>query len=108
VHLFNDALLPYTYNVTKALAYMDRWKKSQVGYSPYLEGAAGDADFNTLVELDDFYIWRDEGWPLGSMPIPFLPGQDKDPDFDNDGAIALYPDYYIWRDETMGKIISYP
>jgi len=110
VQLYNTALSPYTYNVTKALEYMDRWKKSQVGYtSPYpggiyLEGAAGDADFSGRVTVEDYHFWRDVGLPYGSMPVPFLPGQDIDPDFNNDGSIDINPDYYIYRDEVPGKI----
>jgi ABC-type transport system substrate-binding protein len=110
VQLYNTAISPYTQNVTRALEYMDRWKKSQVGYtSPYpggiyLEGAAGDANFDGVVNVLDLGIWRDEGWPIGTMPLPFLPGQDKDPDFNNDGSIDQNPDYYIYRDEVPGKI----
>jgi ABC-type transport system substrate-binding protein len=113
VQLFNAALSPYVQNVTKAQAYMDRWKKSQVGYtSPYpggiyLEGAAGDADFSGKVDLDDFYIWRDKGWPLVyPNTVTFLPGQDIDPDFNNDGSYDLLPDYIIWYDETYD--LTYP
>jgi ABC-type transport system substrate-binding protein len=114
VHLFNTALSPYVQNVTLAQAYMDRWKKSQVGSTgtvypggEYLEGAAGDADFSANVDINDFYIWRDEGWPL--VPpnlVEFLPGQDKDPDYNNDGNYYLMPDYPIWYVETYGN--TYP
>jgi hypothetical protein len=92
---------------------MDRWKYSQEGYTSaypggiYLEGAAGDADFSGKVDLDDFYIWRDKGWPLTPPDtVEFLPGQDIDPDFNNDGSYDLMPDYPIWYDETYG--LTYP
>jgi hypothetical protein len=38
------------------------------------------------------------------MPFPFLPGQDKDPDFNNDGSIDQNPDYFIYRDEAKNKV----
>ncbi len=93
---------------------MDRWKKSQVGSTgttypggEYLEGAAGDADFSGKVDLDDFYIWRDKGWPLVPPDkVTFLPGQDIDPDFNNDGTYYLNPDYPIWYVETYDN--TYP
>jgi len=110
VQLYNTDIDPYTQNVTKAQEYMDRWKNSQVGATNphYLDGAAGDANFDGVVDLLDFNVWRDVGWPYGSMPVPFLPGQDIDPDFNNDGSIDLAPDYYIYRDEVPGKIYFPP
>jgi len=108
VQLYNTDIDPYTQNVPKALEYMDRWKKSQVGETPYLDGAAGDANFDGVVDLLDFNVWRDVGWPYGTMPVPFLPGQDIDPDFDNDGSIDIDPDYYIYRDDVPGKIYFPP
>jgi len=107
VHLYNTALSPYVQNVTKAQAYMDRWKFSQEGSWDYLKGAAGDADFSGKVDLDDFYIWRDKGWPLVyPETVTFLPGQDIDPDFNNDGSYDLLPDYSIWYIETYD--LTYP
>ncbi|UCC34015.1 MAG: ABC transporter substrate-binding protein, partial [Candidatus Bathyarchaeota archaeon] len=93
VHLFNEDLQPYEYNISKAQMYMNMWKYSQVG-SDYTLGPIGDADFSGLVDLDDFYIWR--GW-LGTYPDDwkYLPGQDVDPDFDNNGYVEL-ADFYRW------------
>jgi hypothetical protein len=53
--------------------------------------------------MADFYIWREAGWGQ-YMPIPFLPGQDKDPDFDNTGYIEM-ADFFRWR-ENWGN--TYP
>jgi ABC-type oligopeptide transport system substrate-binding subunit len=111
VQLFNTAINPYEQNVTKALEYMERWKKSQQGSTgtvypngEYLDGAAGDADWSGKVGVLDLGIWRDEGWPVGTMSaFDWLPGQDKDPDFNNDGSIDQNPDYFIYRDEVPGK-----
>jgi ABC-type transport system substrate-binding protein len=104
VQLFNTALPPYQYNVTKAQAYMDLWKYSQVG-EPYLDGPVGDADFSGLVEMTDFYIWREYfGTPFPPGPPPPLPGQDKDADFDNTGYIEM-ADFFRWR-ENWGN--TYP
>ncbi|UCC33134.1 MAG: hypothetical protein JSW53_04970 [Candidatus Bathyarchaeota archaeon] len=102
VHLFNENLQPYEYNITKAPRYMDMWYYSQEG-TDYTLGPVGDADFNGIVDLDDFYIWR--GW-LGTYPgdWTYLPGQDVDPDFDNNGYVEL-ADFYRWV-EAWGE--EYP
>jgi len=101
VHLFNTALPPYQYDPVKAQAYMDRWVHS-IGPHYWL-GPVGDADFSGFVDMNDFYIWRDEGFGA-TMPIPFLPGQDKDPDFDNTGFIEM-ADFFQWQ-ENWGN--TYP
>jgi ABC-type transport system substrate-binding protein len=114
VHLYNEDLLPYSQDLVKAQAYMDRWKKSLTGSTgtvypggEYLDGAAGDADFSAKVDLDDFYVWRDIGWPLVyPETVTFLPGQDIDPDFNNDGSYDYLPDYPIWYFETYD--LTYP
>jgi len=51
----------------------------------------GDADFSGLVDMEDFYIWR-ENFGKRSSQIP--PGVY--PDFDNNGLVEM-PDFYIWR-----------
>jgi ABC-type transport system substrate-binding protein len=114
VQLYDTTLAPFTQNVTKALEYMDRWKKSQVGYGTpyplgtYLEGAAGDADFSGKVTSADYFIYRDIGLLAGTMAKLqsdyLIPGRDYDPDFDNDGYIDVSPDYPIYRDEVPGAI----
>jgi ABC-type transport system substrate-binding protein len=96
VHLFNEDLMPYQYNVPKAQAYMVLWNGAKTGHTPITpQGPLGDADFSGLVDMADFFIWRDDGFGQ-TMPIPFLPGQDKDPDFDNTGFIEM-ADFFSWR-----------
>jgi len=95
VHLFNEDLPPHEYNVAKAQQFMDLWYHSQVG-TDWTLGPVGDAEFDTDVDIDDFYIWRDESWLL-PFPRPFLPGQDIDADFDND-VVYHYDDFVAWRD----------
>jgi len=51
----------------------------------------GDADFNGLVEMPDFYMWRGN---FGKTPDRFPPGVY--PDFDVNGLVEM-PDFYIWR-----------
>jgi len=52
----------------------------------------GDADYNGLVEMADFYIWREYfgkytgGWP-----------DNVNPDFDYNGFVEM-PDFYVWRE----------
>jgi len=94
VHLFNDDLQPYEYNITKAQKYMEMWYYSKA-WTDYKKGPVGDADFSGFVDLDDFYIWRKWAGRVG--PPPSLPGQDEDPDFDNNGYIDMY-DFYKWRE----------
>ncbi|MGD8543719.1 MAG: ABC transporter substrate-binding protein [Candidatus Bathyarchaeota archaeon] len=95
LQLFNTALPPYSYDPVLAQQFMDLWKYSQTG-EDYTLSPIGDGDFNRIADLNDFYLWRDEGFGL-TMPIPFLPGQDKDPDFDNTGYIEM-ADFFRWRD----------
>jgi ABC-type transport system substrate-binding protein len=102
VQLFNTALPPYQYDPVLAQKFMDLWKGSQTGHSPYTDGPVGDADFNGIVEMTDFFIWREYFDQTG--PIPHLPGQDKDADFDNTGWIEM-ADFFRWR-ENWGN--TYP
>jgi len=51
----------------------------------------GDANLSGLVDMEDFYIWR-ENFGKRSGQIP--PGVY--PDFDNNGLVEM-PDFYIWR-----------
>jgi hypothetical protein len=48
--------------------------------------------------MTDFFIWREYfGAPFPPGIPPPLPGQDKDPDFDNTGFIEM-ADFFRWRD----------
>ena len=50
----------------------------------------GDANLDGLVELDDFYIWRENfGRTQGEWP------PDEYPDFDDNGFVDLW-DFYVW------------
>jgi len=93
VHLFNEDLLPYEYNVAKALQYMEKWNYSQVG-TDYTLGPVGDADFSGVVNLDDFTAWTGQ-WGQNEASFTFLPGQDKDSDFNNDDVVDL-DDFQLW------------
>ena len=91
VRLFNEELLPYEHNITKALEYMKMWWYSTD--PDFTQGPIGDADFSGLVELADYYIWADK---IGtSSPWPALPGCDIDPNFNNDAYVDI-DDYYDW------------
>jgi len=94
-HLYNEDLEAYEGNITKAQMYMNMWKYSQVG-TDYTLGPLGDADFNGLVEFDDFYIWA-RNFGTTSADWDFLPGQDIDPDFDNTDYVEM-ADFYRWTD----------
>ena len=51
----------------------------------------GDADINGLVEMADFFRWREN---FGKTPYQCPPGVY--PDFDNNGLVEMY-DFFIWR-----------
>jgi len=93
VHLYNDDLEPFEYNITKAQMYMDMWRYAQEGTDHTL-GPVGDADFSGVVRLDDFILWATN---FGTEPADwtFLPGNDIDPDFDNSGTVNL-DDFIEW------------
>jgi len=86
VQLFNTVLSPYTYDVLRATRYMNLWYNSYEP-NPWLDGPVGDADFSGEVNMDDFYIWRDNRGTTSS-DWTFLPGQDIDPDFDNNDYVT--------------------
>jgi len=97
--LYNTELQPYEHNIAKAQQYMDMWKYAQPEYAP--EGSAnvtlgcvGDADFSGLVDLDDFYLWRNN-FGTTSTEWPFVSGRPIDPDFTNDDYVDL-DDFYAW------------
>ncbi len=94
IHLINDYLDPYEHNITRALKYMEMWYYSRVG-TDYTKGPVGDANFNGFVDLVDYYIWVD-WFGKQSHQVTFLPGQDKDPDFDNNGWIDIDDFYNGW------------
>jgi ABC-type transport system substrate-binding protein len=94
VHLFNDDLEPYTYDLTKAQQYLDMWYYSQVG-TDYTQGPVGDADFSGKVNFDDWFVWW-ANYGDSSSVWPWTPGCDVDPDFDNNDAVNL-ADYDAWR-----------
>jgi hypothetical protein len=52
----------------------------------------GDADLNEMVDLDDFYLWREN---FGKTPDQCPP--DVHPDFDDNEHVDL-DDFYVWRD----------
>jgi len=110
VSLYNDAAAIYDLNPTLAQAYLNMWKLSRFAHAPnpytpadpeywtgeWVNGPVGDADFNGIVELDDFLLWIEN---LGNTEAQhdFLPGNDEDADFDNDNAVGTY-DYLRWNE----------
>jgi len=110
VHLFDDTLTPYTYDMTKAAQYFDCWKLSRIAHAPYASnlwnttngGAVGDADFSGVVNLDDFTVWASQ-WDMSEADFSWqgahqcLPGQDKDSDFNNDDVVNT-DDFTLWAD----------
>jgi len=100
VHLFNDDLDPYEYDIAKATEYMNMWLYSQPLYAPpgspeVALGPVGDADFSGRVDLDDFFVWW-ENYGLSPAEWPSVPGRDIDPDFNNDN-IVNFDDFFKWR-----------
>jgi hypothetical protein len=57
--------------------------------------AVGDADFNGVVNLDDWLDWR-ENYGKPKEEWSWYPGNGVDPDFDNDRDVDLF-DYEEWR-----------
>lgn len=109
VGLFNEDLPPYTYDLAKAQEYMNMWlysldKDTLPGNdnpAVYNLGPVGDGDFSGFVELDDYYVWSGtmaEGWTT-PPEWQFNPGNDIDPDYDNNATVLLW-DYYMWRDAS--------
>jgi len=99
VHLFNDDLYPYEYDIAKAAEYLKMWAFSQPAYAPNGSpevdlGPVGDADFSGRVNLDDFLVWR-ENFGVAPSEWPWTPGQDVDPDFNNDNAVTML-DFDKW------------
>jgi ABC-type transport system substrate-binding protein len=101
-HLFNDDLLPYTYNIQWAEDYLMMWVYSKPEYAPPGSpqvnlGPVGDADFSGRVNYDDYWVWRKNTGKTPADPDwPKIPGNDIDPDFDNDGAVLYPQDFVIW------------
>jgi hypothetical protein len=108
VHLFNDELELYEYDIAKAQKYMDMWAYSQPAHAPegspeVALGPVGDADFSGKVNFDDWFIWW-ANFGKSSSEWPWTPGCDVDPDFDNTDAVNL-ADYDEWV-QSWGK--AYP
>ncbi len=103
MHLFNDYLEPYEYNITKAQMYMNMWCYAQEG-TDYANGPVGDADFSGVVRLDDFITWADN-FGTKQTDWTFLPGNDFDPDFDNSGLVNL-DDFIRWA-ESYGNVYPF-
>jgi len=62
----------------------------------------GDADLNEVVDLDDFYLWREN---FGKTPDQCPP--DVHPDFDDNEHVDL-DDFYVWRDNFGATVPSPP
>jgi len=71
-----------------------------IGHGYFSNILLGDADFNGLVEMPDFYIWRESFGEGEDRPFSI---PDVDPDFNNDGIVDMY-DFYIWR-EHFGESV---
>jgi len=99
---YNTELQPIDYDLAKAQEYLTLWENSLVGGNETL-GPSGDSDFSGLVELPDFYIWREQ-WGKTSTQWPFRSGQPIDPDFNNDDLVAMY-DFFEWQSHFGG---TYP
>ncbi len=69
------------------LLKIDNFAITPIG-GPHLRG---DADLNGVVELTDFYIWRENyGKKSGECSL------GAHPDFDENGLVEM-PDFYVWR-----------
>jgi hypothetical protein len=90
---FHTVLPPYEYNLTKAQMYFDMWNYSQVG-TDYTLGPVGDADFSGVVNFNDFAILS-VNVGTTSADWTFLPGQDIDPDFNNDDYVGILGDVNV-------------
>ncbi len=91
VHLFNDDLEPYHYDIVEAQQYLNMWMYAQPTYAPagsaeVAQGPVGDADFSGRVNYDDYWVWRDNS-PSVPGDWSWLPGMDIDPDFNNDEVV---------------------
>ncbi len=95
VHLFNEELMPFTYDLDKALRCMELWYYSD--HAPASSGALGDSDLSGSVDLDDWYIWRENiESGLATWPQEVVPGRIYDPDWNNDNDVDVANDLYIW------------
>ncbi|RLI43634.1 hypothetical protein DRO69_09080 [Candidatus Bathyarchaeota archaeon] len=122
--LFNSEMPRYTYDLTRAQQYLDMWIYAQTGSDP-TKGPIGDADFDGIVDLDDLWYWLEEygnapytreidwldpswytsyPWPKDGGSV--APGNDIDPDFDNDGIVDI-DDFGLWL-ANYGKQYPFP
>jgi len=69
------------------LLKIDNFAITPIG-GPHLRG---DADLNGVVELTDFYVWREN---YGKKSDECSPGAHAD--FDDNGLVEM-PDFYVWR-----------
>jgi hypothetical protein len=135
-HLFNTALGPFTYNIAKAGAYMKMWAYAQPAYAPQGSpqvalgpvgdanfdgvvdfddfsyapqgspqvalGPVGDANFDGVVDFDDFFVYAK--W-RGSTPPEWTwdPGCDIDPDFNNDEGVSYPWDFDLWMNNYRNE-----
>ena len=99
VHLYNEdtdpdyPCPPYEYNEAHALKYMEMWWYAKDGEDD-TKGPVGDANFNGFVDMIDYYLWI-EWFGKQTHQITFLPGNDVDPDWNNDGWIDI-DDFPEW------------
>jgi len=109
VHLFNEDLAPYEYDIAKATEYMNMWLDSQPANASAAEGSlevalgpVGDANFDGVVNFDDFFIyakWR--GSTIAQWT--FDPGCDIDPDFNNDEGVSYPEDFDLWMNNYRNE-----
>lgn len=101
VHLYNEDTDPdfpcpsFQYHAAHALEYMKMWWYAKDD-EDYTLGPKGDANFDGRVDMDDYYEWI-KWYGKQTHQIEFLPGQDVDPDFNNDGWM-LTDDFPHWAE----------
>jgi len=96
VHLFNEELEAWSYDIGKALDYMYLWWNSE-NTPGTADGAVGDSDLSGLVDLDDYLIFRANTESGGdTWPQTVVPGNTIDPDFNDDNDVELDPDFLLW------------